>query len=207
MQRVKNDYTAWMELGPGGLPANVAGWLITTALRPCARRDPLTVDGASGTGLHWQLEHRPGPRPRMAPYPIPHRQLTERGTPALIDLLTAAVTAEAASDRPFHLARSRFERRGDALYLSDLRSASPWICRTKGEIVHVHDTEGSLHVVLQPDDAQTVVSAGWGELHPLAGRAVFGLPETYVFLYAPRDSDDAQMIEQIIHRATATSTM
>ncbi|MCZ4517387.1 DUF5519 family protein [Rhodococcus ruber] len=207
MQKVKNDYTAWMELGPGGLPANIGGWLITTALRPFARRDPLRVDGTSGTGLHWPLEHRPGPRPSIAPYPIPHRQLTDRGTRALIERLTAAVAAEALSDRPFHLERSRFERRGDALYLSDLRSASPWISRTNGEIVHVHETEGSLHVVLQPDDAQTVISAGWGELHPLAGRPVLGLPENYVFLYAPRDSDDADRIEQIIQRATATSTI
>ncbi|WP_052077573.1 luciferase domain-containing protein [Rhodococcoides fascians] len=206
MKKVKNDYTAWMELGPGGLPANVGGWLITTALRPFARRDALRVDGTSGTGMHWQLERRPGPRPTIAPYPIPHRQLNDRGTSALTERLIAAVTAEASSDGPFHLERSRFERRGEALYLSDLRSASPWISRTKGEIVHVHETEGSLHVVLQPDDAQTVISAGWGELHPLAGRPVFGLPETYVFLYAPRDSDDADRIESIIHRATATST-
>ena len=206
MQKVKSDYAAWIDLGPGGLPANVGGWLITTALRLCARRDPLRVDGSSGTGLHWQLEHRPGRRPSVAPYPIPHRQLTDRATHALIERLTAAVTAEVLLDGPFHLARSRFERRGDALHLSDLHSASPWISRTKGEIVHVHETEGSLHVVLQPDDAQTVVSAGWGELHPLAGRPFLGLPETYVFLYAPRDSDDADLIEQIIHRAAATAT-
>ena len=32
MQNVKNDYAAWMGLGPGGLPANVGGWLITTAM-------------------------------------------------------------------------------------------------------------------------------------------------------------------------------
>ncbi|OZD07175.1 hypothetical protein CH275_08415 [Rhodococcus sp. 06-235-1A] len=207
MQNVKNDYAAWIDLGPGGLPANVGGWLITTALRQLSRRDPLTVHGAAGTELHWHVEHRSGPRPTIAPYPIPHRQLTDRGSAALIERLTAAVTDEARQGTPFHLARSRFERRGGALYLSDIGTASPWISRTKGEIVHVHETEGSLHVVLQPDDAQSVISAGWGELHPLAGRPVLGLPETYVFLYAPRDSDDADCIEQIIHRATATATV
>ena len=206
MQKVKNDYAAWIDLGPGGLPANVGGWLISTALKPLARRDPLTVGGAAGAGLHWHLERRRGPRPTIAPYPIPHRQLTGRGTPALIERMTAAVTGEAGSHAPFHMERSRFERRGDALYLSDIGTASPWIARTKGEILHVHETEGSLHVVLQPDDAQTVISAGWGELHPLAGRLVLGLPETYVFLYAPRDTEDADHIEQIIRRATATAT-
>ncbi|MGV8874138.1 MAG: hypothetical protein ACOH2Q_16510 [Rhodococcus sp. (in: high G+C Gram-positive bacteria)] len=206
MQNVKNDYAAWMELGPGGLPANIGGWLITTALRPLARRDPLTVIGAANPGLHWQLEHRAGPRPTIASYPIPHRQLTDRAHSTLIERLTAAVTAEARPDRPFHLERSRFERRGDALYVTDISTAAPWIARTKGEILHVHETEGSMHAVLQPDDAQTVISAGWGELHPLAGRPVLGLPETYVFLYAPRDSDDADGIEEIIHRAVATAT-
>ena len=69
----------------------------------------------------------------------------------------------------------------------------------------MHDSEGSMHVVMQPDDAQTVISAGWGELHPLAGRPVLGLPETYVFLYAPRDSDDVHGIELIIRRAVSTA--
>lgn len=206
MQKVKNDYAAWMELGPGGLPANVGGWLIATALRPLARRDSLTVGGAASPGLHWHLERRAGPRPTIAPYPIPHRQLTDRANSTLIERLNAAVTAEARPDGPFHMARSRFERRGDALYVTDITAAAPWIARTKGEILHVHETEGSLHVVLQPDDAQTVISAGWGELHPLAGRPVLALPETYVFLYAPRHSDDADRIEQIIHGAISTAT-
>lgn len=118
----------------------------------------------------------------------------------------APVATEARTNNRYHLARSHFERRGDALYLTDVTTAAPWISRTNGEILHVHETEGSMHVVMQPDDAQTVISAGWGELHPLAGRPGLGLPETYVFLYAPRDSDDADRIEQIIHRATATST-
>ena len=206
MQKVRNDYAAWIDLGPGGLPANVGGWLITTALKPLARRDTTTVDGAGGPGLHWHLDHRPGPRPTIAPYPIPHRQLTHRGSTELIERLTATVAAEARSGGPFHLERSRFERRGDALYVTDIGAAAPWISRTKGEVLHVHDSEGSLHVVMQPDDAQTVISAGWGELHPLAGRPVLGLPETYVFVYAPRDADDADRIEQIISRATATAT-
>ncbi|MDV6303135.1 MULTISPECIES: hypothetical protein [Rhodococcus] len=205
MHNVKSDYAAWMELGPGGLPANVGGWLITTALRPLARRDPLTVAGTSSPGLHWHLEQRPGTRPAIAPHPIPHRQLTDRGTHASIERLTAAVAEHAGPESPFHMERSRFERRGDALYVSDISAAAPWISRTKGEVLHVHESEGSMHVVMQPDDAQTVISAGWGELHPLAGRPVLGLPETYVFLYAPRDSDDIYGIEQIIGRAVSTA--
>ncbi|MFY2790190.1 hypothetical protein [Rhodococcus sp. MALMAid1271] len=205
MRKVKNDYAAWMALGPGGLPANIGGWLIATALRPFARADPLTVGGADHPGLHWHLEHRRGPRPTIAPYPIPHRQLTDRGHSTLIERLNDAVAAEARPDGPFHMERSHFERRGDALYVTDISTAAPWIARTKGEILHVHESEGSLHVVLQPDDAQTVISAGWGELHPLAGRPLLALPETYVFLYAPRDTDDADRIEQIIHRAVSTA--
>ncbi len=120
--------------------------------------------------------------------------------------MVAVVEAKASTDGLFHLSRSRFERRGDALYVSDTADAAPWISRTKGEVLHVHETEGSLHAVMEPNDAQTVISAGWGELHPLAGRPFLGLPETYVFLYAPRDSDDAERIELIIERALSTAT-
>lgn len=37
------------------------------------------------------------------------------------------------------------------------------------ELAHIHLTEGSLHVVLSPQDARQVVEKRWGELHRLAG--------------------------------------
>jgi len=39
----------------------------------------------------------------------------------------------------------------------------------KHELAHIHITEGSLHIVLSPQDARKVVKRGWGELHRLSG--------------------------------------
>lgn len=39
----------------------------------------------------------------------------------------------------------------------------------KHELTHLHMTEGSMHVILSPQDARQVIKQGWGELHSLAG--------------------------------------
>lgn len=39
----------------------------------------------------------------------------------------------------------------------------------KHELAHIHHLDGSLHIVLSPQDARKVIQRGWGELHPLAG--------------------------------------
>lgn len=43
------------------------------------------------------------------------------------------------------------------------------INRNKHELAHIHHLDGSLHVVLSPQDTRKVIQQGWGELHPLAG--------------------------------------
>jgi hypothetical protein len=56
--------------------------------------------------------------------------------------------------------------------------------------------DGSLHVVLSPDDCSAVVAAEWGELHPLAesGQAPPGL----AMIYAPRDDSELETVLAIV---------
>ncbi|WP_338889400.1 hypothetical protein [Rhodococcus sovatensis] len=203
---IKRDYSTWTALGPGGLPSNPFGWVVTTILRAFKRPDPLTVRGASNSSNTWTLEPRLAPRPFIAPHPVPHRQLSGHSTPSLIHQIGGVIADEARrNDSLLHLGRSRLERRGDALYLSDPSLADPNISRTQCEIAHVHGSDGSLHVVMTEDDAQTVISAGWGELHPLAGRPLIGLPESYVLIYAPTSDHEVNCIAHIVRRAVHTA--
>jgi hypothetical protein len=81
------DYRAWLRLGRGGLPNNAFGWLIQLLLTPlrAPRLDtscysnPKIVDrsGPAGTKSYLSSEdvpQRPGPRPTIHPWILPHRQ-------------------------------------------------------------------------------------------------------------------------------------
>ncbi|WP_299572501.1 hypothetical protein [uncultured Williamsia sp.] len=201
MRAVVQDYRAWRALGPGGLPQTPFGWSVTTVLRVLAR-DTLSVAGDPAPSHDgWTLPDR-GERPAMAPYPIPHRQLDQIPGADMIDAVVAHV--EAVGREPGNsLARSRFERHHDAVVVDDPGTA--WSRRSAGEIAHVHPGQGSLHVVAAPGDVATILGCGWGERHPLAGRSLLGLPDGYLFLYAPRDASELDTVARIVARVVATA--
>lgn len=202
--RVARDYAEWKALGPGGLPANAAGWVVTKALTPLGR-DPLNVHQCTELGTGWTLPERPGPRPSVAPYPIPHRQadgIPDAGPILLSDVV--ASYARASNDRLL-VGRSHFEKRGDALYVAEMYRVSAPVKKARGEIAHVHPSDGSMHVVADRADAQQIIDTGWGELHPLAGRPLIGLPESYVLIYTPRDEFDVAQVKRILDRVVDTA--
>ncbi|WP_156520177.1 luciferase domain-containing protein [Rhodococcus sp. EPR-157] len=205
MRAIRENYSGWKELGPGGLPFNPLGWLIATALRPLGR-NPMTVAGVSVRVPSWELPHRGGPRPPVAPYPIPHRQTGDTAGPEGVAALSGLLESYAsASEGRMYMARSRFERRGEALFVADDFRTTPVLRKSGGELVHVHSGDGSLHVVTDLSDAQAIIDAGWGELHPLAGRPLVGLPEPYVLLYSPRDKGDLRQISLIVDRVVRSA--
>lgn len=115
----------------------------------------------------------------------------------------AAAIEQMAHDNPRDLAigTSCFEKHGTGLF-----SKSPVTKTCKGEIVHLHGSDGSMHLTLHPDDAKVVLDAGWGERHPLAG--VFKkrwflpqLPSGFVLLYAPLDDGEIESVLRIISAA------
>ncbi len=204
------DYRRWRALGPGGLPANWRGWLVTTRLR-LRMHDPLAVEpllarvGEAGDHLRLaDLPPRLGKRPRIAPHPVPHRQLDQRAGEAALAALQAvferAVSADA--DR-LTFAQSWFEKRNRAITARACGCADAHA--SHGEIAHIHPADGSMHMILGPSDTLAVIRAGWGERHGLAGVAL-GLPLTYTLIYAARDARDVATIERILLAAIAHMT-
>lgn len=198
------DYRAWRALGPGGLPPTPMGWLTMDLLRIRAWRvDPFDTTGWAGTGhLTGPLPVRQGPRPAVARYPIPHRQLDQLPDHRFTPSLTVASFVAARPALTCH--HSYYEKHNDAAFVA---MGSPIDADGEvsgGEIGHIH-ADGSLHVILSRADASRAVGNQWGELHPLAGRAA-GLPRTYVLLYAPRESGEEAVAERLLDAAAAHMT-
>ncbi|MCJ1281638.1 hypothetical protein MMC26_000959 [Xylographa opegraphella] len=70
-------------------------------------------------------------------------------------------------------------------------------CDHPAEIVHLHTTEASMHLTLHPSDAALVISRGWGERHPLAGRGPW-VPKGFMMVYAPRTMEELDVLRCII---------
>jgi Family of unknown function (DUF5519) len=193
----RRDYAAWVALGEGGIAHSTAGWCLVTCLRLLSKLGsvvPRRVPPGSTSALA-DIPFRGQARPRVAPHPIPHRELTGSSTPKLLNDLTELVLSE----RQRHasqavMALSKYEKHFEGLYVPRTRELG--VSRT-GEIVHVHRPQGSLHVQLSDADALTVYERGWGELHPLAflGRVV---PRTWCLLYHPRDADEFRVVARIV---------
>ncbi len=202
------DYRRWRALGIGGIPANPIGWSIVSVMRLLVRETRSTdlyralpdEDPASYLG---PLPQRQGTRPALGSHPVPHRQIElgqaeRREMPAVREALDESVVRNGDT---VHLARSNFERHGDAVTVRRLDGAAPWVVAARGEIAHVHESDGSAHVILSPADATRVIESGWGERHPLCGVPVLGIPVTYIMLYVPRDDTEVGVFRQVLQAA------
>ena len=203
------DYRAWLRLGEGGVRANLKGWMNITRLR-LRMRDPLDVTEVrtmQGTGddvaMLTSLPPRSTARPRVGRHPVPHRQMSQHADTkhrrALQDLFDRTVAAHGGDVR---YALSHFERHVRAITCARLRSDDPVGGSSHGEIAHVHDSDGSMHMILSPSDAVVAIEAGWAQLHGLAGRA-YGLPRTYVMVYAGRDDAELAVIDRLLRASIA----
>ena len=149
------------------------------------------------------LPRRAGSRPRVAPHPVPHRQLTAHAPEAIRASVSAAFDARVAQD-PSRLgyALSHFEKTNQAVTLHARHWRHTDARATHGEIAHIHPSDGSMHMVLSASDAAVVVERGWGERHGLAGVAL-GPPLTYTLIYAPRDEGEVSTDAKILDAAIA----
>ena len=203
------DYRAWRRLGEGGVRADLKGWMAITRLR-LKMRDPIDVTevrALRGTGgdvaTLGSLPPRATPRPRVGRHPVPHRQLSQRADPTvrrtLRDLFDRTVAARGADVR---YALSHFETHVDAITCARPRSDDPIGGGSHGEIAHIHGSDGSMHMILSPSDAVVAIEAGWAQFHGLAGRD-FGLPLTYLMVYAARDDAELAVIDRLLRAAIA----
>ena len=199
------DYWRWRALGPGGLPANVRGWMRMTRFRLMAKDGldvrPLAYGVRADDFEAWTVRERDGGRPRISPYPVPHRQLDQlpraEVRAGLQELFDSAVARH--SDTVGY-ALSYFEKRHPAITLKAAEGRMG--AQAYGEVAHIHPSDCSMHMILSPRDARAAIVAGWGERHGLAGIAV-GLPLTYVMVYAPRHNGDLEAIGELLDAAIA----
>jgi hypothetical protein len=206
------DYHAWRALGPGGLPPTWRGWWRATRWRAMAR-SPFELrtlrkrsSDPSDVATLDDLRPRRGDRPRIGPHPVPHRQLSDHAPEHAKTMLRKAFDARVEADpERLMFARSHFEKHNEAVTLRPALCRHGDARRTRGEIGHIHPSDGSMHVVLSASDAIVVIERGWGQLHGLAGFAL-DLPLTYTLIYAPRDEQEAAIDGRILDAAISYMT-
>jgi hypothetical protein len=197
---LRRDYKAYLSLGPGGTPATPTGYLRIKILSLFALREPYEPDFVHphlrpGMLRKEDVPHRPAARPMVAGI-APHRQTTQRAGPELFAALRQALSTLAEQPgNKLVLQTSCFEKHGTGLF-----SVSPVLATCKGEICHVHPSDGSMHMCLHPGDAKVVLEQGWGERHPLARGGWFTrfVPREFVMIYAPTSVNDIEVLLKIV---------
>ncbi|KAF4996802.1 hypothetical protein FGRMN_4278 [Fusarium graminum] len=201
------DYRGYLDLGPGGLPHNVVGWFGQMLLKPL-RKEPFhtscynekAFEEAGPNGNIAFLSEklvplREAPRPVIGNWTAPSRQLTDLAEESMVERYQEFLRS-LASETPskFKIATSNAERRGPALFVASKDDVHPVAKRTKGEIAHMHGSDGSMHVNLAPKDAKLVLERGWGQRHPLSGTILY---LGNVMVYAPRNEEELEVVESI----------
>lgn len=203
------DYHAWLALGKGGLPANPRVWLRTTRLR-LKMRDPLDLtEVRAAQGRNGDIDtlaglpRRAAPRPAVGKHPVPHRQMTQRPDHPHREALQAVFDRAAeANAGKVHYKLSHFEKHVQAITVRDPNHVDPVGGSSRGEIAHIHDADGSMHMILSPTDTVTAIEAGWAQFHGLSGRDL-GLPLTYVMVYGLRTEEGVAVVARLLDAAIA----
>ncbi|OLN83719.1 hypothetical protein CCHL11_08706 [Colletotrichum chlorophyti] len=220
------DYRAYIALGPGGVPHNLAGWLfVTLAIRPFALPQASATATADypSEGAHediLDLPPRKGERATLGGI-VPHRQLTQHAPEKMREFIQN-LYANAATQNPSILEqkRSLYERHNPALFVSsDLLknppSSSDPLPETarvaRGEISHPH-ADLSIHIYLSPADAKIAIDRGWAERHRLslprsswfANR--YHVADSYLMIYGPRDEEEMEVLAVFLRNAVRFMT-
>lgn len=201
------DYRAWLALGVGGLPSNLRGWFTTTQLR-LRKSDPFTTgfygladSDPDNIAYLADLPERNGPRPQIAPWPIPHRQLNQFVGTQMREKLNAVFDAAVARHGDaVHYKLSYFEKHHPAITMLQPDCCHRHADFGAGETAHIHMRDGSMHMILSEKDATRAIEAGWGERHPIAG-VVPLLPDTYLYIYPPRDDTELAVVTRLVEAA------
>lgn len=199
---VRRDYRDFIALGPGGTPQTWRGYVRVKILGFFALWDPyaaitLPDELLFQEGSHLELPTRKQPRPRTKGI-APHRQVDQRVERPIFEKLASAIRDMApGKNNDLKIGTSCFEKHGTGLF-----STFPANQTCRGEIVHVHPSDGSMHLTLHPSDANVVLETGWGERHPLAG-VFFNrfLPRGFVMVYAPHNEDEIELVLRIVWAA------
>lgn len=205
------DFQAFLDLGPGGTPSTWNGFKRITLNAWFGKINVLKPPKHNmGAGYLESLPIRQGVRPFVGGI-APQRQLDQRNTPEVFDyLLTWLDHFAAENSTHLHKDMSFLEKKTEAIF-SRCDCVNDPLFRVFGsEICHPHHVDGSLHVMLHPEDIRTVIEASWGERQPLArgdgwwtwwhfvteGRPP--VPEHLCFTYAPRTYEEVCIVMKIV---------
>ncbi|KAF4446400.1 hypothetical protein F53441_9968 [Fusarium austroafricanum] len=202
------DYRGYLALGPGGPPHNLVGWFAQILLKPLKKEpfhtscyDDKACEKAGPNGGAAFLSEkdvpvREEPRPIIGKWTAPSRQLTDLATKSMIERYQSFLSSLASeSPSKLKIATSLGERHGPALFIVSENPSHPTVKLTRGEIGHMHGSDGSMHVVLAPKDAKLVIERGWGQRHPLSGTVLY---LGNVMVYAPRSEDEFETVKRIM---------
>ncbi|KAF7986718.1 hypothetical protein HWV62_20260 [Athelia sp. TMB] len=198
-----SNYRAYIALGPGGIPHNIVGWLISLTAKIFSRetRDTRIYD-LDADKEHWldpsAIPERRGSRPIPSWHPIPHRQLDRIPSAEIQQRLAGVFNARlAANPGLVEMATSPHERTSDGLIIHHaLKSPHAVADKSAREIAHLHPHKDySMHVTCAPQDCKILIERGWGERHPLSGTPA--IPKEYFLIYAPRDQEELDVVERV----------
>ncbi|KXT00714.1 hypothetical protein AC578_8239 [Pseudocercospora eumusae] len=202
---LRRDFLAFKALGPGGTPSTVPGYIRVKLLGLFALRNPYEpapipedLKFKKGYLCSDALPQRPHARPETRGI-APHRQITQRADQDMFVALKRAIEDLGAKGGDhLTIGTSCFEKKGTGLF-----STSPTKRTCRGEICHVHSSDGSLHLTLHPLDARTVLEAGWGERHPISRGGVFErfVPKGFLMVYAPQKYSEIAVVLEIVKAA------
>lgn len=220
---ITSSYREYQELSLGGPEPSFKDWCAVVALNifawvdatkpPRARRDEVPYRGRI-----FRLPHRRGRRPTVKSV-APNRQLDQKGSPAIFYTVGNMLQSyQLLHPEHLQIKQSALEHDVSALFVGagslghqQEEGKRGW----EGEIAHVHVADGSVHVVLHPEDVKTVIEAGWGQRHPLCannkrwfrfyfdviGEGRLPVPEGLVLVYAPRSQREIEVLDAIIQSA------
>ncbi|ORY07937.1 hypothetical protein BCR34DRAFT_590147 [Clohesyomyces aquaticus] len=211
------DYLTYLSYGPGGLPYNATGWLVSTVILRAISRETLStrlyddkkLPFADEPGyLPQSLPPRASKRPRIGPHPVPQRQLGQLPSQEIRQKMIERFMQlgyKLESRGLVEVRQSVLELEHKAIFVPRARKWHDVAQETRGEISHVHaGLDGSVHVALSPEDCKRVIEAGWGQRHALDGvKALkklvgFTMPVNYMFIYAPRDDAEIEIVMHIV---------
>ncbi|MEM1237190.1 MAG: hypothetical protein AAGI10_09485 [Pseudomonadota bacterium] len=148
------------------------------------------------------LPQRSGPAPKTQGR-LPHSQLTQHGPDEIINQLHAW---------SFSLPNIRNENSGisvpgsRAMVLEEDVPANPRAFMIGREFAHIHPKpdNGSMHLVLSPEDVAAMKATGWGEDHYLVTQGQW--PVGLVMVYSPRDEEELTVVKKIVARSYEFAT-
>jgi len=200
---IRNDYQAFLSLGPGGTPATPFGYMKIKLLSLVCLRDPLRPlpippHFRPQKGYLSSLPARAGNRPLVQGI-APQRQRTEKSSMDVYKGLVSGMRRLINDPANSLLERtSCFEKNSSGIF-----SSEPITRTCGGEVCHAHPSDGSMHMTLHPADVKTILEKGWGERHPLArgGWCRRFVPREFVLVYAPRNEKEIELVMDIISAA------